>query len=402
LNPTEQEVYLKELLGIDKAEEDVHFHDTDDGEWLPDDQVQLSETEENNVQNYVESETDDNSSSEAESDTEASEDYLVARDKTVWSRKPFPQHQSERRNILKEKCGPHKSTQMLSISDTFKKYFTVEMVDIIVRHTNAKANSTYAAYNSQIPEKIQLKWDNLTVTEYYAFLGVLIMSGANNSNNDHSTEMWRSTSYPLYRASMGLNRFWNILRFIRFDNANSRVERMKDDKAAPIRDIWEMLKANLTKLYKPSECLTIDEQLFPYRGRTKFTQYMPSKPAKYGIKVWWLCDSKNAYPLAGQIYTGKSLNGRETNQGERVVKDLAVQYKGSGRNITMDNFFTSLSLANFLLTWNLTIVGTLRKNKKYIPMEMAPSKARKEFSTLFGFLNKVTICSYVPKKAKLL
>lgn len=47
-----------------------------------------------------------------------------------------------------------------------------------------------------------------------------------------------------------------------------------------------MLNANLSKYYKPTEHLTIDEQLIvqvPYRSRTKFTEYISSKPAKYGI-----------------------------------------------------------------------------------------------------------------------
>jgi len=325
---------------------------------------------------------------------------MLGKDKTAWARKPFYRHQTARCNVLRQRSGPHKSTELLSMSHTFQKIFTAEMVDIIVRHTNAKAISTYATYNEDNPDKKQLKWNNLTSQEFRAFLGVLIMSGANNSNTDHTTEMWRPNSYPLYRASFGLGRFWNILRFIRFDNAHTRADRLKEDKAAPIADIWTMLNANLSKMYKPDECLTVDEQLYPYRGRTRFTQYMPSKPAKYGIKVWWICDSKNAYPLRGLIYTGKSKDGREINQGERVVKELAAPYKGSGRNITMDNFFTTLPLTNFLLSWNLTTVGTLRKNKKYIPAEMMPSKIRDEYSTVFGFQKNSTLCSYVPKRGK--
>ncbi|CAK9816544.1 PiggyBac transposable element-derived protein 4 [Anthophora quadrimaculata] len=156
----------------------------------------------------------------------------------------------------------------------------------------------------------------------------------------------------------------------------------------------------MTKAYKPSENLTIDEQLFRYKGRTKFTQYMPSKPAKYGIKIWWISVSENYYPLSGQIYTGKSTLGREINQGEQVVKNLAGAYKGSGRNITTDNFFTTVPLAKFLLSWRLTILGTIRKNKKYIPREMAPSKSREEYSSLFAYHENITLCSYVPKKEK--
>jgi hypothetical protein len=199
---------------------------------------------------------------------------------------------------------------------------------------------------------------------------------------------------------MGISRFWNIVRFIRFDDANTRAQRLESDKAAPIRDLWTMLNSNLAKQYKPTEHLTIDEQLFAYRGRTKFTQYIPSKPAKYGIKVWWICDAENSYPLAGQLYTGKSSAGRERDVGERVVKDLVAPYKGSGRNITMDNYFTTLPLAKCLLSWDLTIVGTLKKNKPYIPPSMVASKTREELSTVFGFHEKVTMCSYVPKKTR--
>ena len=140
---------------------------------------------------------------------------------------------------------------------------------------------------------------------------------------------------------MVLNRFRAILRFIRFDDANTRQAKTKQDEAALIRDVWTMFNSNLSKMYEPTENRTIDEQFYPYRGHTKFTQYIPSKPAKYGIKIWWICDAENAYPLKGIIYTCKVGNVREKNQGERVANELAAPFKNSGRNITMDNHFAS-------------------------------------------------------------
>nr|XP_036220162.1 piggyBac transposable element-derived protein 4-like [Bactrocera oleae] len=130
------------------------------------------------------------------------------------------------------------------------------------------------------------------------------------SNTDHTFDMWHSNSYPQYPAMMGLTRFHNILRFLRFNDGNTRSERKKEDKEAPIRDVWTMFNLNLAQMYKPTANLTIDEQLYPYRGRTGFTQYIPSKPAKYGIKIWWICDAENAYPLQGIMYTGKTDNTR--------------------------------------------------------------------------------------------
>ncbi|CAH2107935.1 unnamed protein product [Euphydryas editha] len=104
--------------------------------------------------------------------------------------------------------------------------------------------------------------------------------------------------------------------------------------------------------------------------------------------------------LLDSFTLGNRVRVVKKNVGERVVKDLVAPYKGSGRNITMDNYFTSLPLAKFLLSWNLIIVGTLKNNKAYIPPAMAASKTREQLSTVFGFHEKVTMCSYVPKKRK--
>jgi len=54
---------------------------------------------------------------------------------------------------------------------------------------------------------------------------------------------------------------------------------------------------------------------------------------------------------------------------------LCKPYFGSKRNITGDNWFTSVPLVKDLLEKGLTYVGTIRKNKGEIPEEMT-DKAR--------------------------
>jgi len=76
------------------------------------------------------------------------------------------------------------------------------------------------------------------------------------------------------------------------------------------------------------------------------------------------------------------------------------KYKRSGRNVTTDNFFISLELSKVLKTWNMTFVGSLRKNKRFLLPNMQFSKTREVFSTYFAFQKDVTVCSYVPKKNK--
>lgn len=332
-----------------------------------------------------------------------SESAIHGKDGTRWSLNPTEKTQDSNQTIevVHKNSGPVASTKNLSIRETFDCIFNLEMRNIIVEETNRKANEVFALENAKNPpDKPPRVWKNVNVQELDAYLAILITAGVHHSNKEHLTELWKTYSNPLYRAAMGRNRFQAISRFIRFDDFNTRQERQKTDKAAPISKIFEIMNENLIAFYEATAFITIDEQLFAYRGRTKFTQYMPKKPAKYGIKVWWACDGSTSYPLLGQIYTGQPSTGREKNQGERVVKDLCLNYKNTGKNITADNFFTTHKLAEFLLTWDFTFVGTMKHNKTCIPKEMLKNNSREPLSTLFGFNKNATICSYVPKKNK--
>lgn len=167
---------------------------------------------------------------------------------------------------------------------------------------------------------------------------------------------------------MRKNRFVEIMRVLRFDDLRDRRQRLDEDKLAPIREIFEMLNGRLTACYRPSANLTIDEQLYGTRGRCPIKQYMPNKPDKYGIKTLWLCDAENSYPLKGEVYVGKQpqetiAEAKERNKPHALVLRLLERYRRSGRNVTTDNWFTSKELAVELLANQITLVGTLRKNK---------------------------------------
>ena len=138
--------------------------------------------------------------------------------------------------------------------------------------------------------------------------------------------------------------------------------------------------------------MTIDEQLVTFRGRCPFRQYIPSKP---GIKIWAICDSATSYAWKMEVYTGREVGERrEVNQGERVVLSLVTEVEKSGRNITTDNFFTSLALARKLLNKKLTLVGTIRRNRVELPPAFVQPKGRIPASTIFGFQQDAMILSY--------
>lgn len=119
-------------------------------------------------------------------------------------------------------------------------------------------------------------------------------------------------------------------------------------------------------MYNPGPEVTVDERLVSFRGRCPFKQHIPSKPGKYGIKIWAACDTRNSYAGNMQIYTGKPIGGRPgKKQGVRVVLDMTAGLKG--HTITCDNFFTSYALGQELLKCKLTMVGTVRKSNPDLP-----------------------------------
>lgn len=63
-------------------------------------------------------------------------------------------------------------------------------------------------------------------------------------------------------------------------------------------------------------------------------------------------------------------------------------------------FFASFQLARSLNSWNMMLVGTVRKNKRFLSANMQTHKERVIYSSNFAFSKEATVCSYVPKKNK--
>ncbi len=138
----------------------------------------------------------------------------------------------------------------------------------------------------------------------------------------------------------------------------------------------------------------MDEQLVPFRGRCSFIQYIQAKPDKYGLKLFWLVDSSNCYPLRCLPYLGKEGKSVLVEVGRSVTLDICRPYFQSHRNITADNFFTDHALAQELLSNGLTLVGSVRQNKRFLPLEFRTKEAGNVHDSIFGVQDKTTIVSY--------
>ncbi|GBP43105.1 PiggyBac transposable element-derived protein 4 [Eumeta japonica] len=149
--------------------------------------------------------------------------------------------------------------------------------------------------------------------------------------------------------------------------------------------------------------VTVDKKLEAFRGRCSFRQYIPNKPNPYGIKVQALSDAKMFYTFNIEIYPGKQPNEGPynlDNSGLAVVQRLCEPIFNTGRNVTTDNWYSSIPLAEALLQKGLTTVGTIRKDKKEIPSDFNTLRGRSVKSNMFGFRNDMVLVSHVPKAKK--
>ncbi|KAK2577559.1 hypothetical protein KPH14_012252 [Odynerus spinipes] len=143
--------------------------------------------------------------------------------------------------------------------------------------------------------------DNIEVE---ALLGLLLFAGVRRNNRLNAKDLFRTngSSPEIFRLTMSWNRFYLLMRCLRFDEKDTRAERTAVDKLAPIR---ELLK-------------------------------------------------KSCIPL---------------------LDKLESEYK-------------------------LTVIGTIRKNKKELPKKFTEIRGRPEKSSLFGHRGNCSLVSYVPRKGK--
>ena len=108
---------------------------------------------------------------------------------------------------------------------------------------------------------------------------------------------------------------------------------------------------------------------------------MQNKPAKYGIKVFCLVDSRMFHTSQMEIYARKQPEDpfKPSNSPADLVKRLTQTISHTGRNVTFDSWFRSVTLVDKVLKEHkITIFGTIRKDKREITPECINTKEREE------------------------
>lgn len=389
------EQWIKWLDEVEASEMEVVASDESEDE---EDRVEISD---HDTESEQEAGVEDDELMEGILDNTTEVPYFTGKDKyTKWNKMPPPNSRTRKHNLVLKLPGPTgEAKNAKSVLDCFFIFIDEGLIDLIAQYTNiyiAKIKTNFIRHrDAKCTDACEMK----------AFLGILYLAGVKKSGRENILDLWNTdgTGCDLLYLTMSYNRFRFLCRCIRFDNIHDRDIRRNVDKLAAIREIFDMVVHKCKSAFIPSSYLSIDEQLVAFRGRCGFRQYLPSKPAKYGLKVFAMVDPKTMNTINMEIYAGVQPDGpyKISNTPSDVVKRLVEPIRNTNRNITMDRWFVSIPLALELLKEKkLTLIGTIKSNKRELPPEFVNTRSRREGSSMFGYQQDITVVSFVPKKYK--
>lgn len=253
-----------------------------------------------------------------------------------------------------------------------------EVFNLIADQTNlfAQQCDALALQGLPRPRKPQSRtndWKPTTCDEVKKLFGLVLYMGLVRLPKIAlywSTDKIFGQAFPA--TVMSRNRFELLLRYLHFSD-NETAD--KKDRINKIRPLIDILNENFKNSYGPKEDVCIDESQVPFRGRVIFRQYNKSKRHKYGLKLFKLCTIPG-FTCKLQLYAGKN-HELENTTPLKVVMSLCDNIVNLGHTVATDNWYTSLDLANELISKDTHLVGTLRKNRKGLPKNVVEAKLSK-------------------------
>ena len=202
-----------------------------------------------------------------------------------------------------------------TLLESWKASITDDILQTIVTSTNAEGHQVFGA-----------NFIETDVIEMQAFIGLIYLRAIYQGTKEPLQHLWNPIhGRPIFPTTMGFQRFKSLLCVLRFDDKSTRNARFRNDKFAPIREIFTAFQDAILRLYWPHDCITIDEQLYPSRNWCSILQYMPNKPSKFGIKFWMAVDAETHYVLTINPYLGKENKHRQGTLEESVVLKLSMR-----------------------------------------------------------------------------
>ena len=250
--------------------------------------------------------------------------------------------------------------------DLMNVFITPDLVRTIAEETNR-----FAVERSDRRLPHQQAWMPTNPEEIGAVIAIAVLMGIVQKPSVRS--YWSNDPLlqtPIFSKTMSRDRFSLLLKYLHFV---PKEEEIQNDRLKKIRPVLDTIVDLCKKTYIPDRNISVDESLFKYHGKLGFKTYNPSKRARFGFKVYKLCQSSGTcagYTWNFQVYSGKSAEAKEGPSSSAVVLQLSEPLMGQGYNMYMDNWFSSPTLFGELHRQQTNVCGTVRLIRKDMPKDM--------------------------------
>ncbi|XP_028407178.1 piggyBac transposable element-derived protein 4-like [Dendronephthya gigantea] len=256
----------------------------------------------------------------------------------------------------------------------FRLFFTREMLQEVVTHTNSYAHIKTAQKPSSYTNKEGV-WTPTNLEEIERLIAFLVYAGLVKVDGDIENYWSIKTLYHglWAREIISRLRYKSLMAFL---HVVDPVTEDPSNKLRKVESFVQSFRERCEQLYQPSQNIAVDERMVKSRNRSGIRQFMKDKPTKWGIKLWVAADSSNGYTCNFEIYTGKKATGSsEHGLGYDVVIRLLDKYFDQGYHVYFDNFYTSHQLVRNLFLHGTPSTGTVRINRVGFPQCLKDVKA---------------------------
>ena len=169
---------------------------------------------------------------------------------------------------------------------------------------------------------------------------------------------------------MARDRYLLMLRFLHFAN-NDLIDPQDPnrDRLGKIGEMLDLIRIQCSTVFQPGRDLCVDESLLLFKGCLAFKQYIRTKQARFGIKLFELCTDKGIL-LDFLVYHGKmsqelvTIAGQDLLTSEKIPITLMEKFLNKGHRLFLDNYCNSPKLVQYLLEQGTKVVGTVRPNRQ--------------------------------------
>ncbi|GFV68128.1 piggyBac transposable element-derived protein 4 [Trichonephila clavipes] len=247
------------------------------------------------------------------------------------------------------------------------------MLELIVEETNVYAEQCFHSQKSKMHSK-QREWHATCKEEVRILLCIWIMQGIVKK----PVEQWYWSNdeklfTPFFRKLMSYRRYYYLKKYLHFsNNENYDPDTCSNPRLNKIWPIYSRINELSKNAVTLEQDVSIDESLLLYKGKLSWKQYLPLKRARFGIKMYMLCEAKSGYVWSSIIFTGRGtlfdeeFLKPEFSKSMQVVLTLMKPLLNKGYCVTLDNYYSPI-LTNTLVKYKTDSYGMINLNRKEVP-----------------------------------